>query len=253
MIPAPARYLLRIDDLCPTVSRSGWEQCARLIEQFSLRALLAVVPDNRDPGLVCSPANQDFWSEMRSREQAGCSIGLHGYQHLCVSAGRSLLPFHRTSEFAGVPRETQRRWIRAGLHLLREQGLSPRLWVAPRHGFDGDTLRVLREEGIRALSDGLGRIPVVRRGITWIPQQLWGPAEREAGIWTICLHPNTARPADFERLRVFLRSHAGQFADFEQVIAMESRARWDVQERAYARLALWKLRLRILRSAYRQR
>ena len=51
MIPAPAEYLLRCDDLCPTTPRERWRRLEALIQEFSLQPILAVVPDNRDPEL----------------------------------------------------------------------------------------------------------------------------------------------------------------------------------------------------------
>jgi len=61
MILSPAQYLLRIDDLCPTVSAERWQQFQSLIEEFRLRPILAVVPDNQDPELKVSPPDPAFW------------------------------------------------------------------------------------------------------------------------------------------------------------------------------------------------
>ena len=148
MTLSPAQYLLRIDDLCPTVSAERWQQFQSLIEEFRLRPILAVVPDNQDPELKVSPPDPAFWDCMRALEAAGAAIGLHGYQHLCVTRGRSLVDLHRISEFAGVPAATQRAWIGEGLRILRGHGLNPNIWVAPRHGFDRNTLAALREQGV---------------------------------------------------------------------------------------------------------
>ena len=172
MIPSPAQYLLRIDDLCPTVSAQRWRQFQSLIEEFGLQPILAVVPDNQDPELEVSPPDPVFWDSMRTLHAAGAAIGLHGYHHLCESRCRSLVGLARTSEFAGVPAETQREWIHEGLRILRGQGLNPKIWVAPRHGFDRRTLDALCAEGITLLSDGFARVPFRRGGLTWIPQQL---------------------------------------------------------------------------------
>jgi predicted deacetylase len=127
MIPKPAQYLLRFDDLCPTISTGWWERFQALIEEFSVHPILAVVPDNRDPDLERAPADPDFWERMRKLEASGATVAVHGYRHLCNSAGKSLLGIHRSSEFAGVEYETQQEWIHTGLLILREKGLHPRL------------------------------------------------------------------------------------------------------------------------------
>ena len=162
MVPCPAQYLLRFDDLCPTLLQRQWQRFLPLIQEFEIRPILAVIPDNQDYKLKLSPPDPDFWPGLRTMEAAGATIALHGYQHLCKSRGHSLLNIHRNSEFAGIPKETQRQWIGKGLKILRDHGLNPKIWVAPRHGFDQNTLRALQKEGINALSDGFARIPVTR-------------------------------------------------------------------------------------------
>jgi len=244
MIPRPAHYLLRFDDLCPTISRVAWQRFLPIIEQFGLRPILAVVPDNRDPELEAEQPDPQFWHGMRAMETAGATIGLHGYRHICISQGKSLVPLHGSTEFAGVAEETQRQWIRAGLAILRGHGLTPRIWVAPRHGFDCATLRVLREEGIALVSDGLARVPLVRDGLTWIPQQLWEPEEKAGGVWTILVHPNTASDALVIELKEFVRRHAVQFTDADRVATEFASGEFDLGERILEAVALGRLRQR---------
>lgn len=253
MLPKPAQYLLRCDDLCPTVAAERWRRLQALIEAFRIRPILAVVPDNRDPELQLGPPDPEFWVRMRAMEAAGAAVALHGYQHLCASKGRSLVPLNRHSEFAGVPEETQREWIREGLRILRSYGLNPRLWVAPRHGFDRGTLAALRAEGIGLLSDGFARLPFTRGSLTWIPQQLWAPMERTKGLWTICVHANTARDADLEDLRAFLSRHSGQFTSLDRVLKEFQPDRLNLAESAYARLALWRVQASSARKILRRR
>ncbi len=219
MIPKPAQYLLRFDDLCPTVSRQGWQHFLPLLAEYKIKPILAVVPDNQDAELAVSAADPVFWDEMRAQETAGAAIALHGYRHLCESRGRNLVPLTSASEFAGVAEATQREWIRAGLEILRGHRLTPKVWVAPRHGFDRTTLRVLRAEGIVVVSDGFARAPFLRDGLTWIPQQLWEPVEKPCGLWTICLHPNTASDELLCKLENFLQQHAPEFTSVDRVLA----------------------------------
>lgn len=249
MVPTPAQYLLRFDDLCPTVSRRRWELFLPLIEEFGIRPIIAVVPDNRDRELAREEPQPEFWALMRAMEAAGATIGLHGYQHLCRSKGKGLVPLHRHSEFAGVPVEKQRQWIQAGLDILRDHGLSPTIWVAPRHGFDRNTLLALREEGINLLSDGLARVPFTRGGVTWIPQQLWSPVAKPNGLWTICIHANTARESHVGQLRTFLGRYSAQFTSVDRVMGELKPAKLSVAERIYEMGALW--RIRALRTKHR--
>jgi hypothetical protein len=243
VLPRPAQYLLRFDDLCPTVCRERWLVCCALIREFGLHPILAVVPDNQDAALQLAPPDAGFWELMRAMERDGATVALHGYRHLCRSRAPSLLPLHCESEFAGVAAETQRQWIHEGLSILRGHGLKPKMWVAPRHGFDGNTLLALRAEGIEVLSDGFARTPFLRGGLTWIPQQLWVPVHKTQGLWTICLHPNTATDAQIAELRAFLRDHGGQFTSVERVLAAWRPAELTLPERANAEWRLLRIRL----------
>ena len=224
-----AQYLLRFDDLCPTMDRRRWERFSSLIARFGIQPILAVVPDNLDPELQRDMPYAGFWDEMLALDASGAAIGLHGYRHLCLATGRSLIPLHKQSEFAGASREQQQEWIRAGLATLRSKGLQPRIWVAPRHGFDRTTLEVLREEGIGAISDGFAKRPFRDRSLTWIPQQLWQPVEKASGLWTICIHSNSASEQDVAQLESFLTRFGDRFTSLERVLS-----EWRIENRSLA-------------------
>ena len=253
MIPKPAQYLLRFDDLCPTVPRVRWRRFLDLVEKFGVRPIVAIVPDNCDPQLNRDSADPEFWATMRTMEAAGATIAVHGYRHLCCNRGKSLLGLHSNTEFAGVDYETQRQWILGGFRILREHGLHPRLWIAPRHGFDRTTLRALLDSSVQHISDGFARIPHRRHGITWIPQQLWRPVGKENGLWTICIHPYAAETADVEALERFLETRLHQFTSFDRVLENFPARPLGVWERIHEQVALWRTRRRHLRHRCRSR
>ena len=239
-----AEYLLRFDDLCPTMDMGAWERFTPMLARHSIKPILAIVPANEDTGFMRGAPDEGFWNEMRGWQSAGAAIGLHGYRHLCVAQGRGLVPFHRETEFAGVAEAEQREWIGKGVEILRGNGLEPTVWVAPRHGFGGVTLKCLRDAGICVLSDGLGTVPWRDGGMTWIPQQLWGPVEKRRGLWTICLHANTASAAVVEGLEGFLEGFAGQFTSVEQVLTDWPAGERGLGERVVAAGMMGRLRLR---------
>lgn len=244
MIPRPAQYLLRFDDLCPTHDHKRWQRFVPLLAEFGIKPILAIVPDNRDPELEVSPPDPGFWDEMRALQTAGATIGLHGYRHICASRGRSLVPLHRESEFAGVAQEIQRERIAAGLKILRDHGLNSTVWVAPRHGFDRATLRALQAEGIGAVSDGFARRAFTHGGLVWIPQQLWAPESKPSGLWTICLHANTATDAQVDELRACLRQRSGQFTSVDRILAESSLTPLSPAESLAASSAIERIRAR---------
>ncbi|HTB96707.1 MAG TPA: DUF2334 domain-containing protein [Terracidiphilus sp.] len=252
MMPRPAQYLLRFDDLCPTLSRTGWERFRAVIEEYRLKPILAVVPDNRDPELMKENPDADFWSRMAVLERAGATVALHGYRHVCDSEDSGILGLHPTSEFAGVSEDRQRQWIHEGLTILRGKKLNPKIWVAPRHGFDQSTLRALKAEGIAYVSDGFARVPFTHGGLTWIPQQLWAPVEKSAGLWTICIHSNNADDDLLLRLREFLDKHALQFTSLDKIIEELGADPLGMIEQMYAAYALGRLRFSRFKKVLRR-
>ena len=52
-----ARYLLRFDDLCPTMNWGMWDRIEELLVKASIRPIVAVIPDNRDPKMDIGPAD----------------------------------------------------------------------------------------------------------------------------------------------------------------------------------------------------
>ena len=162
MIARPAQYLLRFDDLCPTVSARRWQRFLPLIEEFGIQPILAVVPDNQDPELKLSPPDPDFW-DGDARDGSRGSRNRH-----CMATGISARST-RPQPAAVAPRDgvcrrsrrTQREWIHEGLAILRGHGLNP-VWVAPRHGFDLPLSRAAGA-GNRSLSDGFARGPFLTR------------------------------------------------------------------------------------------
>lgn len=187
------------------------------MRRFSIRPILAVVPENHDRLLAVDVADENFWNHMRALEGDGWTIAMHGLWHDCHAYGKSLVPLHHRSEFAGVSAEGQLWMLECGVSILRSHGLSPTVWVAPRHGFDGNTLEGLKEVGIFTVSDGLSRYPFRKNEILWIPQQLWGGREMPDGVWTICLHANTISDNRFRELELFLERHHAEFLSVEEV------------------------------------
>ena len=223
--PSTAQYLLRIDDLTPSMEPGCWPALVALIRRHGLQPILAVIPDCQDPTLNRCQPDPHFWSELRTLHKAGATIGLHGYRHLCQPRGYGLVPMHRSNEFVGLPAATQCAWIRHGIQLLHRQDLTPTLWVAPRHGLDRTTLQALRANGIRILSDGFGTAPYSRLGCIWLPQQIWQPHLYSRGLWTLCIHPATLTPAGLASFASFLDLHADRFTSVPRVLS-----EWSIPE-----------------------
>jgi hypothetical protein len=217
--------------------RDRRERFLEILARHGVSPILAVVPDNQDPTLNSQPPDPEFWDRMRSLQTAGATIAMHGFRHLCLSRGPSILGLHKETEFAGVDPLLQQQWMRAGLAILRDHGLRPRLFVAPRHGFDCSTLHALVHEGLGVISDGFARSPFTRHEVLWIPQQLWEPVTKKTGLWTICIHTNTAPASLEQKLEKFIAKHGNEFTSFDRVIGASKPNDLSWRERVAEKLA----------------
>jgi predicted deacetylase len=191
MTPTTARYLVRFDDICPTMNWGIWSEVEEILLRNDVRPLLAVVPDNRDPKLDVGPAEPRFWERVRGWQERGWSIALHGYQHRYVTAERGVVGLRTRSEFAGLSVAEQTDKISAGVAVFRREGVRIDAWVAPAHSFDESTVDCLAAHDVTVISDGLHWWPYrCTRGVVWVPQQLWGFRWRPFGVWTVCEHMN---------------------------------------------------------------
>ena len=201
-----ARYLLRFDDLCPTMDWAAWDRIeAELVEQ-DIKPILAVVPDNRDPHLMVAPPAADFWERVRGWQARGWAIGLHGYQHTYVNRNPGILGLNPRSEFAGLPYLEQHWKLSAALACFRREGVSADTWVAPGHSFDATTDLALKALGLSLISDGMAFAPYRDAvGATWVPQQFARMRPMPLGVWTFCYHINGLSPEGFSQFRRSLR------------------------------------------------
>lgn len=198
-----SKYLLRMDDACHTMDSRKWQMLEDLFDKLGIKPLVAVVPDNCDPDLQRDPPDALFWEKVRSWQAKGWTIAMHGYQHVMHhTTSKLILPYYQRSEFGGLPYEQQVEKIRRAWKIFASQGVEPTVWIAPAHCFDWLTLKAIRAEtSIRIVSDGIAREQYYEAGFYWIPQQLWSLTEKNDGLWTVCLHPNTMTEQHITTLR----------------------------------------------------
>lgn len=217
-----ARYILRLDDACPTMLTEIWNPLENLLDELGIKPIVGVIPDNRDPKLYCSPIDTSFWSRVRNWESKGWSIALHGLHHVYHTIPgncRPILNLSHQSEFVGLSLDQQKLKISTGYEIMAKAGVLPRIFMAPSHSFDQITLQALHEvSDIRIIADGHTLGVVNSDGFTWIPQQLWRFRKIPFGTWGICLHPNTMSFDDLTEFSNVLRLYHSSFVDLNAAI-----------------------------------
>lgn len=129
---AGARFLVRLDDACPTLNRKMWREAETVLDAHDVRPVVAVIPDNLDPKMMLDSPDPNFWERVRGWQARGWGIGLHGCHHAYVTRDRGLFGWSKGSEFAGLSREEQDGRIAHGLGIFAEHGIRPDMWIALR-------------------------------------------------------------------------------------------------------------------------
>jgi predicted deacetylase len=231
------RFLLRFDDICPTMDWKRWENVEKILIEENIQPILAVIPDNQDETLHESEPNERFWDRVRAWQTLGWTIALHGYQHRYVTQDAGILGLRNYSEFAGLPLNEQHAKLAKGLEIFRAQGVRPKLWIAPAHSFDLNTIQALASLGIRAISDGFALYPHRdSRGTLWIPQQLGRLRRVPWGVWTVCIHLQDPEYADLANLRRIIRKLRNRTTSFPEVATTYTKRRRSWLDSAFAAL-----------------
>lgn len=213
------RFLIRLDDACPTMSHEKWERMEMLLDKYSVQPMVGVIPHNEDPKQQIDSEDIDFWNKVLLWEKKEWVIALHGYNHVYSTKEGGINPLWQKSEFAGQTIEIQKDKIRKGVTILSSYGINPKYFFAPSHTFDENTLVALKEESeIRIISDCVAFKPFVYNDFIFIPQ-VFGHCIKLPfrGIYTFCFHPNTMSDKAFEELESFLKAHYNSFINWNEI------------------------------------
>ena len=213
------QYLLRFDDACPTMKRDNWHRIELMMDDYSIRPMVGVIPHNEDPQLLYNDNDDDFWNHVRRWETKGWTIAMHGYNHVYSTQDGGINPVWDKSEFAGNSIKEQRTKIKDGFRIFLSQGIHPAFFFAPSHTFDNNTLVALMEEtDIRKISDTVGRYPYRYNDFCFVPQISGHCVDFPlSGIYTFCYHPNAMKDEDFIKLNSFIEKHHESFVPFDEI------------------------------------
>ena len=187
-----------------------------------------MIPQNADPELLQYSRDPDFWGKAQRWKKKGWELALHGFDHRYITDEGGINPVNVRSEFAGVALKTQKRKISEGMSALRQHGIEPKIFFAPSHTFDENTLLALKEESeIRIISDTAANDVYYEKGFYFIPQQSGRVRKLPFRVVTFCYHPNTMQPKDFAELEGFLQQYAKKFVPV-QTLQLKKRRRGPV-------------------------
>ncbi len=212
------KIAVRMDDITPDMDWERFLRMKELLDTYGICPLLGVVPKNQDNNLKCGQPRDGFYPYLRSLQEAGWVIAMHGYAHIYSSKKGGLFPLNHFSEFAGVPYDAQCKMLKEGKAFLAKQGIETAIFMAPGHSYDRNTLRALKETGFVYVTDGFGERPYRYCGLTFLPISFHRSRDfkKPAGYTTLVLHTNTISEQEFAGYEQLFEKHKTQFIDYEE-------------------------------------
>ena len=122
---------------------------------------------------------------------------------------------NKKSEFAGLSLNCQMEKIEKGIKVFNNHGIDPKVFFAPSHTFDNNTLIAIKEKSnICIISDTIAWDIYYDNGLYFVPQQSGKVRKLPFKITTFCYHPNNMEDYDFNYLETFLSKYNSQFIPF---------------------------------------
>ena len=211
-----SKYILRLDDACEYMNKPNWERIEAICEKYDIKPLVGIIPKCTDKDITKFDYNEYFWKKMLNRWlKKGWEVALHGYNHVFHTKSGGINPVNYRSEFAGLSYEIQKEKIELGYLELKEKGLMPKVFFAPAHTYDKNTIAALKEvTPIRIISDTPATNIYSKYGITFVPQISGRVRKLPFKYVTFCYHPNNMVEKDFVELERFIKVNNKKFISF---------------------------------------
>ena len=214
-----SKYILRLDDACEKMDIEKWDRMEQLLDKYAVKPLVGVIPHCEDPMMDDYPVDSKFWSKVNNWITKDWSIAMHGYNHVYSTECGGINPINKRSEFAGEPLEVQKEKIRKGISIMRDHDINHKIFFAPSHTFDRNTLLALKAESdINIISDTIANDVYYQDDFQFVPQQSGRVRELPFKVVTFCYHPNMMQENDFVYLEQFLEKNAVLFTKFELIV-----------------------------------
>ena len=214
-------FLIRLDDVAENMNWDMMERVTGLFDEFKVKPVLGVIPNNKDPELLSYPKkNINFWNQVKNWREKGWEIGMHGNNHLYDNFCTKIdyLGHGGNTEFCGLAYEVQEKKISEGLDKFKKEKIKIRTFFAPNHTFDDNTLIILKKFGITNIIDGYGLAPYDEKEIKFIPQLFYKIYPLPFGIQTFQIHLNYYNQSDFNNLKKFIGLYSKKIINYDQAI-----------------------------------
>ena len=221
------KIAVRLDDITTDMEYEKFYKMKQILDTYQIKPLIGVVPFNEDKNLMRSPKMEDFAGFLQGLTKEGWVVALHGYEHLYSTSKGGLFPLNHFSEFAGLSFEKQDEMIVKGKEQLASWGIATDIFMAPAHTFDKNTLKALKKNEFTHMTDGFGKQPFVRNGLTFLPIAIKQSDcyKDTEGYTTLVYHTNTMDDTDFERCKKMFDDNRESLISYEEMLKQTPRKR----------------------------
>tara|TARA_B100000963_G_scaffold57532_1_gene45643 strand:- start:1428 stop:2192 length:765 start_codon:yes stop_codon:yes gene_type:complete len=216
--------LIRMDDISEHMNWELMDKCELLFDKYKIKPLLGVIPFNRDPELLKYPKNEHFWKRINTWTNKGWEITMHGCNHLYTqkSYKKDIFNYGGMSEFYGLDYGSQLKKIKIGLEKFNENKIKIRSFFAPNHIYDENTLKAIKESGIKIIIDGYGLFPYYKNEILFIPQLFYKEIFLPFGIQSTQIHINEWNYNEFKNFEIFVKKNYKNIVNLDYIIDLSN-------------------------------
>lgn len=213
--------LIRIDDVCENMNWNLMSKLESLFDNYSIKPVLGVIPNNRDEDFLSFPRNDNFWDQVRKWQDKGWEIVQHGdthiYDRLC-SKKSDYFEYGGGSEFFGHPLDVQEKRIKNGLEKFKREKINIRSFFAPNQTYDENTFIALKNCGINEVIDGYGLMPYTEKNVKFIPQLFEKVVLLPFGIQSTKLHLHIWDENDYKKFENFIKINSKKIITYDQAL-----------------------------------
>ena len=213
--------LIRIDDVCENMNWNLMSKLESLFDDYSIKPVLGVIPNNRDEDFLSFPRKDNFWDQVRKWQDKGWEIVQHGdthiYDRLC-SKKSDYFEYGGGSEFFGHPLNVQEKRIKNGLEKFKREKINIRSFFAPNQTYDENTFIALKNCGISEVIDGYGLMPYTEKNIKFIPQLFEKVVLLPFGIQSTKLHLHVWDENDYKKFENFIKINSKKIITYDQAL-----------------------------------
>ena len=212
--------IIRLDDIAENMNWDFMNKIEILFDNYSIKPVLGVIPNNKDKDLLKYPYKENFWEKVRAWQKKGWEISMHGNTHVYEnqSKKKDYFGYGGNSEFYGHSLEKQSHKIREGLNKFKSEKVEVRSFYAPNHTYDLNTFTALKINGINQVIDGYGLFPHTENDIDFIPQLFYKNILLPFGIQSTQVHLNYYSDKEIIQFEKFIKKKYQKIITYDEAL-----------------------------------